>query len=313
MTYLFSLIGALLALAAGYWVSWTVTPIVIGFTYAIAALGVAVMMRAGQVSFGHAMFACISAYTVAFLARAYPQADAVVLIGAGVAASFVSSIIIGSFVVRYRGIFFGMLNLALSMVLFALLGKLYTLTGGTDGIRIVRPTVLGMELARQQYEFALLIITVVVALVLAFWTQRYFRSGSGEALAAIKTNETRLEYLGFSAYMVMWKGYLFSAFVVGFSGALLGLIQGLVTPEMGMWLRSGEYVFIAILGGAAHAAGPFVGAAVFESVKLLSSAYFPGLWQFVLGLALVLVIFIVPNGIMGHFVRRGVQSFKGKP
>ncbi|NYT65884.1 branched-chain amino acid ABC transporter permease [Alcaligenaceae bacterium] len=302
--YLFSILSAIAAIVLGYSVPWVITPLVIGLTYAIAALGVSVMMRAGQVSFGHAMYACISAYAVAFIARAYPETDAITLIISGVAASFVASVFIGLFIVRYRGIFFGMLNLALSMVLFALLGKLYNLTGGTDGLRVIRPTIIGVALEREQFEFALLCLTVVISLFLAWWVQRYFRSGSGEALSAIKTNETRLEYLGFSAYLVMWKGYLFSAVIVGFSGALLAIIQGLVTPEIGQWLRSGEFVFIAILGGAGHAAGAFLGAAGFESIKLASSAYFPGLWQFALGLTLIIVIFLVPSGFVGQIMKR---------
>src|SRR5690606_3259705 len=146
MIYAISLIGATLALAFGYFLPWTITPIVIGTTYAIAALGVSVMMRAGQVSFGHSMYACISAYTVAFLARAYPGLDTIVLILAGVAAAAIAGAVVGVFVARYRSIFFGMLNLALSMVLFALLGKLYHITGGTDGLRINRPTMFGVEL-----------------------------------------------------------------------------------------------------------------------------------------------------------------------
>ncbi len=299
-----SLLAALFTLFLGYTYSWTITPIVIGLTYAIAALGVSVMARAGQISFGHAMFACISAYTVAFLAKAMPGLDALVLILAGVVASFVAAVVIGLFVVRYRGIFFGMLNLALSMVLFALLGKLYTLTGGSDGMRIVRPTMAGIVMERESFERALLVLTLVLSLVLAWWVQRYFRSGSGQALSAIKTNETRIEYLGFSAYFIMWKGYLLSAVVVGFSGAILALMQGLVTPEIGSWLRSGEFVFITILGGAGHAAGAFLGAVGFESVKLVSAAYFPGLWQFLLGLTLILVIFMFPTGFVGQITKR---------
>jgi len=299
-----SLLAALFTLFLGYTYSWTITPIVIGLTYAIAALGVSVMARAGQISFGHAMFACISAYTVAFLAKAMPGLDALVLILAGVVASFVAAVVIGLFVVRYRGIFFGMLNLALSMVLFALLGKLYTLTGGSDGMRIVRSTMAGIVMERESFERALLVLTLVLSLVLAWWVQRYFRSGSGQALSAIKTNETRIEYLGFSAYFIMWKGYLLSAVVVGFSGAILALMQGLVTPEIGSWLRSGEFVFITILGGAGHAAGAFLGAVGFESVKLVSAAYFPGLWQFLLGLTLILVIFMFPTGFVGQITKR---------
>lgn len=299
-----SVLAALFTLFLGYTYSWTITPIVIGLTYAIAALGVSVMARAGQISFGHAMFACISAYTVAFLAKAMPGLDALVLILAGVVASFVAAVVIGLFVVRYRGIFFGMLNLALSMVLFALLGKLYTLTGGSDGMRIVRPTMAGIVMERESFERALLLLTLILSLVLAWWVQRYFRSGSGQALSAIKTNETRIEYLGFSAYFIMWKGYLLSAVVVGFSGAILALMQGLVTPEIGSWLRSGEFVFITILGGAGHAAGAFLGAVGFETVKLVSAAYFPGLWQFLLGLTLILVIFMFPTGFVGQITKR---------
>src|SRR5699024_8645573 len=154
------------------------------------------------------------------------QADALVLIVSGVIAAFVVSAVLGAFVVRYRSIFFGMLNLAISMVLFAMLGKMYTLTGGTDGLRFDRPTFFWLELTRQDYEFLLLIVSIFISALLALWVQRYFRSGSGEALSAIKTNETRLEYLGFSTYSIMWRGYVFSGVLVGFAGALLGLIQG---------------------------------------------------------------------------------------
>lgn len=288
-----------LAIVLGYTNSWLITPMVVGLTYAIAALGVSVMMRAGQVSFGHAMYACISAYTVAFVARAFPQADALVLILSGVFVSFLASALFGAFIVRYRSIFFGMLNLAISMVLFAMLGKMYTITGGTDGLRFDRPSFFWFDLPRKDFELVLLVVTLLISGLLALWVQRYFRSGSGEALSAIKTNETRLEYLGFSTYSIMWRGYVFSGVLVGFSGALLGLIQGLATPEIGVWLRSGEYVFIAILGGAAHAAGAFLGAAGFEVVKLVSAIYFPEWWQFALGLTLILAIFVVPNGIYG--------------
>ena len=307
-----SLFLAGIALILSYLNPWVVTPLIIGLTYGIAALGVSVMARAGQISFGHAMYACIAAYTLAFIARAYPGTDTVVLIVASVFISTLFSALVGVFVVKYRGIFFGMLNLALSMVLFALLGKTYSISGGTDGLRIPRPTVLGIELERTEFEYLLLIITILGSLVLAGLVQRYFKSGNGEALSAIKTNETRLEYLGVSAHFVMLKGYILSAAIVSFSGALLGLIQGLVTPEIGMWLRSGEYVFITILGGSVHAAGAFVGAAIFESVKLLSSAYFPEFWQTILGITLILVIFLVPRGVVGEFIKRQEDKKRAK-
>lgn len=304
MIRLFSVVGLLALLALGIAFSWTTTAIIIGLSYAIAALGTSIMMRAGQVSFGHAMYACFSAYTVAYLARAFPGLDVSILILSGVAVSTGAGMIIGLFVVRYRSIFFGMLNLALSMVLFAVLGKLYHITGGTDGLSLERPTLLGMVLDRKSYEIGLLVTTIILAGALAWLLQHFSKSGNGQALAAVKTNETRLEYLGFSAYAILWRGYVLSALVVGFAGTLLALIQGLVTPEIGFWLKSAEYVFISILGGTGHVIGAFLGALVFEAARLISGAYFPSLWQFVLGLTLVVAIFIFPAGLVGQLAKR---------
>ncbi|HXF45360.1 MAG TPA: branched-chain amino acid ABC transporter permease [Burkholderiaceae bacterium] len=295
--------GALACLALGLAFPWTKTPLVTALCYGLAALGVAVLMRAGQVSFGHAMYAAISAYTVVFLARRFPQADALALIAAGVTASLAAGALIGLFVVRYREIFFGMLNLALSMVLYSLLGKFYTVTGGTDGLRMERPTLAGVALERAGYETALLALTLALAVALGAAVQRFYRSAAGEALAGVKTNETRLEYLGLSAQRVLWSGYVISVVLVGLAGALMALLQGLVTPESGYWLRSGEYVFVAILGGAAHAAGAFAGALAFEVIKLFAAAYLTGVWQLLLGAVLIAVILVAPAGISGAFAK----------
>lgn len=296
---LLTLGGAALALILGLGFPWMKVPIVVGLCYGIAALGVTILMRAGQISFGHAMYACISGYTVAFLARAYPGMDGVLLVLAGVLVSVLVAAPVGLFVVRYREIFFGMLNLALSMVLFSVLGKFYNLTGGTDGMRVERPTMFGMGFDRAGFETALLAIVIVSALGLGWLVQRFFHSSAGEALSGIKTNETRLEYLGMSARRILWNGYMISAGLVGLSGALFVLLQGLVTPELGYWVRSGEFVFIAILGGAGHALGAFLGAAVFQVIQLVGAAFFAGIWKLMLGVTLIVVIMVAPNGIMG--------------
>lgn len=303
-----SLGGAAAVLAVGLLFPWTKTPAIVALCFGLAALGVGVLARAGQISFGHAMYAAVSGYGVAFLARAYPQLDALVLVAAGVGASLAAGAVVGLFVVRYRGIFFGMLNLAVCMVLFSLIGKLYTLTGGTDGLRIARPTLAGFTLERDAFEAALLVAAVALSLGLGWLVQRYYRSASGEAMAGIKTNETRLEYLGLSAQRVLWNGYMISVALVGLSGALFALVQGLVSPEMGSWLRSGEFVFIAILGGSGHAFGAFVGAIVFELVKLFAGAYMQGVWQMLLGSVLIVVILAAPEGIVGLFTRKSARA-----
>jgi ABC-type branched-subunit amino acid transport system permease subunit len=286
-------------LALGLVYPWSKTPIIVGLCYALAALGVSVMVRAGQVSFGHALYACVAGYGLAFVARAWPQVDGLLLLLAGTLAGTLAGALVGLFVVRYRGIFFGMLNLAISMVLYSMLGKFYTLTGGTDGLRINRPTLLGITFERSGFETSLLVLTLLLCLLVGWAVQRLFASGTGQALAAIKSNETRLEYLGLSARRVLWNGYVVSAMLVGMSGALFAMVQGLVTPDLGSWLRSGEFVFITILGGANHAIGAFLGAAVFEAVKLFAAAYMTGVWQLLLGATLIVVILVAPTGIVG--------------
>lgn len=295
----------LLALLAPVMWPWLKTPIVIATSFGIAALGVSILIRAGQLSFGHAMFACAAGYAVAFVARAWPQLDSALLILLGTVFGAVMGMIIGLFVVRYRAIFFGMLNLALSMVLFSILGKFYSLTGGTDGIRLARSTFFGMQLERDGFETTLLIVAVVLAVTLAWAVQRYLNSIAGQALAAVKTNETRLEYVGLSANRALWIGYVISAGLCGLSGAMFALMQGLVTPEMGYWVRSGEIVFISILGGIGHPVGAFLGAVVFEFVKLYSAALFTGAWQMVLGFVLIGLVFFVPTGLSGLLFKQG--------
>ena len=285
------------------WVPWLKTPVLIALADGLAVAGVIVLIRAGQVSFGHAMYACLAGYGVAFIARAF-HLDALLLIALGTGASALAGGVIGMFMVRYRGIFFGMLNLAFSMVLFSVLGKFGEVTGGTDGLRFDRPSFAGVHLERESFEVALLVLALALAVVVGWAVQYYFRTVDGQALAAIKTNETRLEYLGISAKRVFWRGYGMSAALCGLGGSIFALTQGLVTPEMGYWVRSGEIVFIAILGGSGHAIGAFIGAFVFGFIKLYAAALLTGAWQLVLGLVLIVMVFLAPNGIFGLVEKR---------
>ncbi len=288
---------ALLALLLPLALPWIKTPLILATAFGIAALGISILIIAGQISFGHALFVCAGGYAVAFASRKWMQMDSALLLVLGAAVGALLGAIIGSFVVRYRGIFFGMLNLALSMVLFSVLGKFFELTGGTDGLRLERTPFFGVAMERDSYETSLLVTGVVLALLLGWLVQRYLQSVAGQALAAVKTNETRLEYVGISAYKTLLIGYVISAALGGLSGAMFAIAQGLVTPEMGYWVKSGEIVFVAILGGVGHPVGAFIGAAIFEFVKLFAAAYLTGAWQMVLGIVLIAMVFLAPRGI----------------
>ena len=280
-------------------VEWVKILLTIALAKGLAVLGIMILLRAGQVSFGHAMFYAAAAYAGAFVGRWTGGGELFVLIAAGVGVALAMGLAIGVFVVRYRYIFFAMLNLAFSMVLFSVLEKFFHITGGSDGMRIARPTVLGMELERAAFEYVLFYLTLTLVLLLAWGVRRYLASPLGQALAAVKSNETRLEYLGMSARHALLVGYVLSAGLAGLGGVLAGITQGLATPEIAYWVRSGEFVFIAILGGAGTVAGAFAGALVYEGVRTYAAAYFADIWQMVLGGVLLAIILFAPGGLVG--------------
>ncbi len=295
---------------------WSKIVLTIAIAKGLAVLGIVVLLRAGQVSFGHAMFFAGSAYAAAFLGNAMGGGDLVLLLLAGILSAITFGLVIGFFVVGYRYIFFGMLNLAFSMVLFSILEKFFHITGGSDGMRVARPTVLGITMERSEFEYTVFYLTLMIAIALAFFVHRYLASPMGQALAAIKTNETRLEYLGLSARQVLLLGYVISAVLAGIGGVLLAVIQGLVTPEYGYWIRSGEFVFIAVLGGSGNVIGAFAGSLVYELVRTYAAAFAADIWQMVLGTVLLLVILFAPKGLVGLYdslIRRTVARAPTKP
>jgi len=142
-------------------------------------------------------------------------------------------------------------------------------------------------------------VTLALALGTAVFVWAYLRSPLGQALKAIKTNETRLEYIGLSARTVLLVGYVISAVLCGLGGAALGIIQGIATPEYTYWTRSSEFVFIAILGGVGNVAGALTGSFVYEAIRTYAAAFVADSWQLILGFVLLLIILRAPTGIVG--------------
>jgi branched-chain amino acid transport system permease protein len=286
------------ALAPLFVASWA-TLFALILAKGIVALGIVLLLQAGQVSFGHAMFFATGAYTAAFWGRYVGGGDILLYLVLGGISSTVFGFVVGLFVVRYREIFFGMLNLAFSMVLWSLLEKMFHYTNGADGIRVARPGLLGFAFTPETFQYVILYVSLLVAVAAFFGVQRYLESPLGHMLRAIKSNETRLEYLGTSARRVLLVGYVVSAFLGGVGGTLVAIIQQIATPEFGFWTKSGEFVFIAILGGGAHAFGAFAGAAMFEIVRFYAAAHLADAWQLILGVVLIVIILYAPNGLIG--------------
>jgi len=292
---------AVLALApfAAPWLQFVLT---LAIAKGFAALGVMILLRAGLISIGHAMFYAVSAYTAAFLARAGVN-DFVLLLALGTLSSAVAGLLAGAFLVRYRAIFFAMLNLAISMVLYALVSKLYGLTGGTDGIRLATPRFFGLALDKVHFDFALYYASLALMAGLGYLVDRYLRSPLGHALSAVHTNELRLEYLGVSVRGVLLIAYVVSATLAGVGGVIAACAIGHVLPEFAFWTASGHLVLVAVLGGIGAVAGPFIGSLFLE---LLHSAVVSvtDAWSLIIGVALISVIFFLPSGLYGLMRRR---------
>jgi branched-chain amino acid transport system permease protein len=295
--------------AAAVLLPWLKFVLTIALAKALAVLGILLLLRAGQVSFGHALYIVLAAYVVAFAAQKAFLADILLLLPMGIAASAALGLVVGLFVARYRDIFFGMLNLAFSMVFYSLLEKVYSITHGTDGIRVAQPSIAGVTLAREPYEWAIFAIALGLAFGAAYLCHRYLLSPAGQALAGIKTRETRLEFAGLSARRVLLLAYVLSAALAGAGGTIIACATRHVTPLLGYWTASGELVFIAILGGAGSVLGPLLGAVAFELVRVYAAATFANTWQMILGAVLLGIILFAARGLWGIFedvfARRG--------
>lgn len=277
-----------------------------------AALGVALLLRGGLISLGHAMYFAIGAYATAFLGSKAGVSDLVLLLVASTAVAALAGLVFGAFLVRYRAIFFAMLNLAVSMVIFALTSKLYGITGGTDGLRVAVPTVLGWAPGKAAFDGFLFYLCILLMVVLGWLVHRYLQSPLGHALSAIHTNEVRLEYLGVSAWQTLLTSYTISAALAGLGGALAAMSIGHVLPEFAFWTESGHLVLTAVLGGIGGVAGAFIGSVFLEILHTVAVGVAAEAWNLIIGLALIGVIFFLPRGIYGLIeARRGSTKETG--
>ena len=268
----------------------------------VVSLGIVLLMRGGVVSFGQGLVFAAGGYAAALLFGKLGITDALLLVVGGGAAAMLLAGPFALLLARYRGIFFAMLTLALSMVLYGVLVKTDAL-GGSDGFNMSRPTLFGLKIADDWSGYVLYAIAVVVTGLLAMLARIYFDSARGLVSLAIRENELRVEYLGASVMRVMATNFLLAAFLGGAGGALAVMALGHIEPNFSFWTTSGEFVFVAILAGHYSVVAAFAASLVLELVRSFSSSYFPNTWQMALGVFLLIVIRFFPKGL-GSLIRR---------
>ncbi|HEY0439186.1 MAG TPA: branched-chain amino acid ABC transporter permease [Xanthobacteraceae bacterium] len=275
---------------------WLMSLATIAFANALVVLGLIVLWRAGLVSFGQALYYCIGAYTVALLVRWTRLTDAFLLVFlGGIAAGFVA-FLVGFLLARYREIFFAMLSLALSMILYGVLVKTETL-GSTDGFTIDTPSFLGYRPHGLALGHALYWLVLAICALAAWMMSAYLRTIGGGLAVPIRDNEIRVEFLGMSVNRLIHINVVIAGVLGGLGGALAALAIGHVDPNMSYWTTSGGFVFVTILAGAGSVAAAFAGSLLFELVRSFAVAMMPGLWQLLLGSVLLLTILFLPEGL----------------
>ncbi len=288
-----------------------------GLIFAIAALGFNLLLGyTGLLSFGHSAYFGMGAYAVAFVVKYLGITSMELFLLAGILASALVTALFGFVCVRYTRIYFSILTLALSQVLWSLAFKFFWVTGGSDGLRVPTPTLLGMSigagqdkmtfLAHRYYYYVLVIFLVAVGVM---WV--IVHSPFGKALQAIRDNEVRAEFVGVQVWHYRWVAFLISGVFTGLAGALWVPLNGLTTPDILHWSFSGEIVFFTVLGGFSTFAGPIVGAVVFNYLKTFAVGY-TVYWQMFLGVVLVTLVMVLLTGIMGMAARLG-QKWRRAP
>jgi branched-chain amino acid transport system permease protein len=286
-----------------------------GLIMAIAAIGFNLLLGyTGLLSFGHSAYFGTGAYTVAFIVRDLGTQSMELCILGGLLGTLLVSALFGFICVRHTRIFFAILTLALSQVLWSLAFKFFWVTGGTDGIRVpfAKLTLVGglvnfagpgsfQRFVYAYYYYALALFLLAAAIM---WV--IVHSPFGKALQAIRDNEVRARFVGVPVRSYRWIAFVISGLFTGLAGILWVPLNGLTTPDVLYWPFSGEIVFLTVLGGFRTFTGPIVGAVVFNYLKTYAIAT-TEYWQLLLGLVLVVLVMALPRGIVGTAAQLGAK------
>jgi branched-chain amino acid transport system permease protein len=283
-----------------------------GLVFAIAALGFNLLLGyTGLLSFGHSAYFGVGAYAVAFVVKYLKSESMELFLAAGIVASAVVAALFGVVCVRYTRIFFGILTLALSQVLWSLAFKFFWVTGGSDGLRVPTPTLIagavkmdtgpgGDKLAFLSHRYYYYVLALFAVAVAVMWV--IVHSPFGKALQAIRDNETRAEFVGVQVRHYRWVAFIISGIYTGLAGALWVPLNGLTTPDILHWTFSGKIVFFTVLGGFQTFFGPIIGAVIYNYLETYAVGH-TVYWQMVLGIVLVVLVLALPAGIVGTALR----------
>ncbi len=263
--------------------------------FAIAALSLNLILGyGGMISFGHAAYLGIGAYAVGVLAH-YGIDNGFLQWALAIGASALAALAIGAVSIRTSGVYFIMITLAFTQMLYYL-GISIEEFGGDDGMRLQVKSQFGLIDLNNTIAFYYLVLAILVLFL--FLGHRLVNSRFGMVIRAARSNEARTRSIGFSPYPYRLAAFVIAGAMCGLSGALLVNHTAYLTPEFMNWTRSGELMFMVILGGIASIAGPVLGAFALLLVEDALSGWTEH-WQLILGPLLVLSVLFFKRGLAG--------------
>ena len=267
---------------------------------AIAAVSLNLILGyGGLVSFGHAAYLGIGAYTVGIMAF-YGITSGWLQWPVAIAASAVVALAIGAVSIRTSGIYFIMITLAFTQMLYYL-GISLEEYGGDDGMRLkAKSDFSGLVDLRDPVAFYYLCL--VLMLLAVYLVYKIVNSRFGMVLRASKSNDARTRAIGFSPYPYRLAAFVIAGAMCGLAGALYANHTSYITPGLMSWQQSGDIMFMVILGGMASTAGPVLGTFVLLMVEELLKGWTQH-WQVILGPLLILSVIFFRRGLAGIFYK----------
>ena len=281
---------------------------VVIFAMACMALNILVG-HTGLVSFGHGAWFGLAAYAAAMAQRGAFQGSFLMPVAIGVGSVLLLSWVFGFLILRRRGVYFSLLTLALSAMLYAVAFRWTEVTGGENGLGgIVRPAVAGLSFESSAAFYALVAAIGFAALAL-LW--RFHRSPVGTVLVAIRENEQRARFVGYPTNRYKLLAFVASAGLTGLAGALLTFNNRMTSAEPISVAFSGELLAMVIIGGMRSFLGPALGALFFvifrDSLSRLTED-----WLLYFGLTFVAFVVFSPDGLVGLY-ERATRRWRPKP
>jgi branched-chain amino acid transport system permease protein len=271
------------------------------YTYILAVIFVTALLamslnlvvgHGGLFQFHHAAFYGVGAYTAGLILAKTSWPWWIGFIAGPIAAAL-TGFLIGLFCVRLNRLYFGMLQISLGSLIWAVAFRWYDLTGGDDGIHGI-PMPEFISSLKSSYYFVLIVLGLCVVLMYLI-----LKSPFGTTLQAIRDNPERCAAVGINVRRHQLLGIVVATLFAGIAGVLFVTVEGSIFPDLLFWVLSLEVFIMCLLGGWFTFGGPILGAAVIVSLRTFVGIY-TEYWTLILGVILILLIFFLPEGIMGY-------------